>query len=352
MKLPLFCLALLTASPVWAKLVSHEARLDVVRRAQLRQNVDPSTMDLLNGPQGEGAYKLGEAVPCKYEEKDPLHPLGGHSPKFPCVDKNGVRLKIKYKGDVNPEVYGEVAGARLLWALGFYAERMYSVKAVCENCPEDPWTSTKESPRATRTFEPVSIQKRLKGTEVSENEGEGWTFDELDLVNDSKGGATRAEADALKLLAVFMNHGDNTPNQQALVCLDGDAGCEKPVMYITDIGGVFGGKGYFASYRHWTRKATIWKDPAKCVADFKGTDPHFKDPKISEAGRKLLADLLGKLSDKQVKDLFLGARFDDLSKRQPPYVGPDGKSRPLTVDDWVKAFVEKRRQILSAHCPG
>jgi hypothetical protein len=344
-------LLLLAAVPSSAKLVSHEARMDLVRRARLRTPVDPSTMDLLNGPQGTGAHKLGEAVPCKYEEKDPLHPLGGHSPKFPCWTPAGERLKVKYKGEANPEVYGEVAGARLLWALGFYAERMYSVKIVCDNCPEDPWTSKKESPRATRVFEPATVQKRLSGTHMSEVEGEGWKFSELDHVNPAKGGATRAEADALRLLAVFMNHGDNTANQQALTCLEGDPDCKSPVMYITDIGGVFGGKGYFTSYRHWTKKRSLWKDAKECVADYEATDEKSNDPEISEAGRKLLADLLGKLSESQVRDLFLGARFDHFSKRQPPFIGPDGKSRPLTVDDWVKAFLDKRAQIASARCP-
>lgn len=344
-------LVALVALPASAKLVSREQRLDLVRRARLRQAVDPSTLDLLNGPQGEGSFKLGEAVPCKYEEKDPLHPLGGHSPKFPCWTKSGERLKVKYKGEANPEVYGEVAGSRLLWALGFYAERMYSVKIVCDNCPADPWTSTKDSPRATRTFEPATVQRRLKGTEMSEVEGEGWKFSDLDHINPAKGGASQAEADALRLLAVFMNHGDNTANQQALTCLEGDPDCKNPVMYITDIGGVFGGKGYFASYRHWTKKKSLWKDAKNCVADYTATDEKSNDPEISEAGRQLLSDLLGKLSEKQVRDLFLGARFDDFSKRQPPFIGPDGKSRPLTVDDWVKAFLEKRAQVASARCP-
>lgn len=343
--------ALALALPASAKLVSREQRLDLIRRAQLRVPVDPSTMDLLNGPQGPGAHKAGEEVPCKYEEKDPLKPLGGHSPKFPCWTPTGERLKVKYKGEANPEVYGEVAGARLLWALGFYAERMYSVKILCDNCPEDPWTSKKESPRAKRAFEPATVQKRLKGTEMSEVEGEGWKFSELDYVDEGKGGAARAEVDALKLLAVFMNHGDNTANQQALLCLDGDPDCRRPVMYITDIGGVFGGKGYFTSYRHWTKKKSLWKDAKNCVADYEATDEKANDPEISEAGRKLLSDLLGKLSEKQVRDLFMGARFDHLSKRQPPFVGPDGKSRPLTVDDWAKAFLDKRAQIAAARCP-
>ena len=186
---------------------------------------------------------------------------------------------------------------------------------------------------------------------MSEVEGEGWKFGDLDFINPAKGGATRAEVDALKLLAVFMNHGDNTANQQALVCLDGDPECKRPVMYITDIGGVFGGKGYFTSYKHWTRKKSLWKDAKNCVADYEATDSKSNDPEVSEEGRALLAGLLGKLSDKQIRDLFLGARFDDFSKRQPPFIGKDGKSRPLTVDDWVKAFLAKREDVASARCP-
>lgn len=346
-----FLLVALLPSFSTAKVVSTEQFLDHVRRAKVRIEVDPSKMDLLNGPKEPGAYPLGAEVPCKYEEKDPLHPLGGHSPKFPCHTADGRRLKVKYNGEANPEVYGEVIGARLLWALGFYADRMSSVKILCENCPADPWTSTAASPRAKRPFEPATVQERLKGTEISRAEGEAWTFNDLDLVNPALGGASKAETDALKLLAAFMNHGDNTANQQRLVCLAEDPDCKNPVMYITDVGGVFGGKGYFTSYKHWTKHNKLWKDPAQCVLDFKGTDSGYKDPAISEPGRKLLADLLGKLSEKQVKDLFMGARFDQLAKREQPFIGPDGKSRPLTVDDWVKAFLDKRTQVTSVRCP-
>ena len=52
-----FILLTLVLTPVMAsaKLVSHEQRMDLVRRARLRVPLDPSTMDLLNGPQGAGA---------------------------------------------------------------------------------------------------------------------------------------------------------------------------------------------------------------------------------------------------------------------------------------------------------
>lgn len=347
----LLALLLTAGAPAGAKIVSHEQRLDLIRRAQVRRPVDPAAMDLLNGPQGDGSYTLGEAVPCRYEEKDPVHPLGGHSPKFPCHDKSDVRLKVKYDPEKNREVYGEVLGTRFLWALGFYADRMWSVKVQCENCPADPWTSTKDSPRALRTFEPATIQKRLKGTEVSEVEDEGWSFSELDVVNPAKGGASRADTDALKLAAAFMNHVDDTPNQQRLLCLDADPDCKAPVMYVTDVGGVFGGKNGTTSLRHWAAVKDLWKDKAQCVLALKGTDPDYKEPRISEAGRKLFSDLVGRLSEKQVRDLFLGARVDDLAKREPPVVGADGKPRPATVDDWVALFNEKRRQVESARCP-
>lgn len=342
-------LAAVLAVPAGARMVSHEQRMDVVRRAKLWQAVDVESMDLLNGPSGEGSYKLGEEIKCRYEERDPLRPLGGHTKKFPCHDAAGRRLKVKYDGKANTEVYGEVAASRLFWALGFHAERMYSIKIVCENCPKDPFLSDKP-PRATRTFEPATVQVRLKGEEVSELEGEGWSFDDLARVEEKRGGSSRAEVDAFRLLAALVNHGDNTPNQQRLLCPDGDKACAQPLMYATDLGATFGGATFVPSFRNWSKKS-IWKDPKACVADFHATWKTSRDPKISEAGRKFLADLLGRLSDKQVRDMFQGARFDVLGRYDFPMQGADGKSRRVTVDDWTRAFLKKRDDILKTRCP-
>ena len=305
-------------------------------------------MDTLNGPVGGGSYKLSEEIPCRYEERDPKKPIGGHSPKFPCHDAAGNRLKVKY-GAGNPEVYGEVAATRLFWALGFYAERMYSVKILCDNCPVDPFVSS-STPRALRTFEPATVQKRLAGEELSETKDEGWTFDELEWVDETAGGAPKAHVDAFKLLAAMVNHGDNTPNQQRILCLEDDPDCRRPVLYATDLGSTFGGRDFMTSYRHWSKKKSVWKDAAKCVADFQGSTS-FRDPKISEAGRKFLSDLLERLSEAQIRDLFRGARLDLLGKQERPVPGPDGKVRPVGVDDWVRVFLKKREQIRSARCP-
>jgi hypothetical protein len=333
-----------------ARIVSEEEMADVIHRARVWHPVDVSKMDLLNGDQGPGSYKVGEEIDCRYEERDPLRPIGGHSKKFPCHDASDDRLKVKYDPVNTPKVFSEVAGTRLFWALGFYAERMYSVKIVCQNCPEDPWVSS-ATPRAVRVFDPASVQKRLPGEEVSVTEDEGWTFNQLDGVDETQGGSSRAEVDALKLLSVFVHHGDNTANQQRLLCLKEDPKCERPLMYVTDLGGTFGGKGNFASYKNWAAIGDIWKDRKNCIANFTGTYQGYRDPKISEAGRKFLADLIGALSDKHIQDLFLGARFEQYGRFNPLIQEEDGRSRQVTVDDWVKLFKKKREQILSVRCP-
>ncbi|MBI4348276.1 MAG: hypothetical protein HY553_15650 [Elusimicrobia bacterium] len=348
-KLALFLLALLAASAS-ARVVSEGQRQDVLRRAKVLQPVEVEKMDLLHGPSGPGSYRLGEEIRCKYEEKDPLKPLGGHSRKFPCWDGSGNRLKVKYGGKDNREVFGEVAGARLFWALGFYADPIWSVKIACENCPEDPFRA-QDSPRALRTFEPATVQKRLKGDDIQQSPDQGWTFDELDRIDAGRGGASKAETDALKLLAVFVNHGDNTTNQQRLLCQDGDVKCDHPIAYVTDLGGVFGGLNFETSFRHWTKKTSLWKDPKRCIADYKPTWKPSAGPRIGEAGRKLLSDLLSRLSEAQIRDLFRGARFDQLSRHEPPFAGAGGKSRPLTVDDWVRAFLKRRDELASTRCP-
>lgn len=328
-------------------MVSSEQKQALVRRARVWSPVEVEKMDLLRGPEGPGARAPLEKISCKYEEKDPLKPIGGHSPKFPCHDAAGDRLKVKY-GSSNPEVYAEVAATRLFWALGFPAERMYSVRILCDNCPPDPFKG--DGPRAERLFEPATVQKRQKGEPVWVTKDEGWTFDELDKIDEKRGGSSRAEVDALKILAAFVNHADNTPNQQTLLCPDGDAACAKPVMYVNDLGGTFGGREAFVSFKDWSRRKSLWKDPKACVLDFTGKAEGYKDPKVSEAGRALIAGLLSRLSDAQIRDLFTAARFDLLARNGRPIVGADGKARPVTVDDWVSEFKRRREQISSAKC--
>jgi hypothetical protein len=69
----------------------------------------------------------------------------------------------------------------------------------------------------------------------------------------------------------------------------------------------------------------------------------FTEARVTEAGRQFAAKLLSDLSDRQIADLFSGARFDQ--KR-----GPFSGSKP--VGGWVRAFKAKVQAIMDGPaCP-
>ena len=74
--------------------------------------------------------------------------------------------------------------------------------------------------------------------------------------------------------------------------------------------------------------------------------PTLKHPVISEAGRRFLADLLGQLTDDQIRGLFEVSDLPDRGWRKP-----QDRDRNGTVDQWVAAFHARRDQIVSHTCP-
>jgi hypothetical protein len=295
--------------------------------------------------------------------------MTGRSPKFTCVIPPDDEVKVKYGPD-NGEVYAEVAATRLLWALGFGADRMYPVKVVCKGCPSE----------AVGT-DIAAIERKMEGTEIESDIETGWAWRELDLVDPDKGGAPLAHRDALKLLAVFLQHTDSKAVQQRLLCLDpkekkdttdaktadkdaaktndtkkekekekevDNGRCKETFMLVQDVGLTFGratksnGAGTSSSFRDWSA-TPIWKDPGRCVGNMvKSMTGTLKDPEISEEGRKFLADLLKQLTDQQLRDLFEVARFARRTLPDQP---------AATIDQWVDVFKKKRTEIVDHVCP-
>jgi hypothetical protein len=288
-------------------------------------------------------------VICGYVEKK----LSGTTQKFECAIGDDV-VKVRY-GKENGEVHGAVLASRLLWALGFGADWVYPVRVTCRGCPSDPWN---EHARVAgeHLFDPAVIERKPKGHEMdSENDG-GWAWPELDLVDEQQGGAPAAQRDALKLLAVFMQHTDTKAEQQRLLCLPdgrtGESECDKPFMMLHDVGLTFGqanrlnrGSVGSVNFDQWSQ-APMWKgDAAACVGHLgKSHTGTLGDPKISEAGRKFLADVLLQLTDQQLHDLFEVARVDQRSRR------PNSAEPPASVDEWVTVFKHKRDQIVTNRC--
>lgn len=322
-------------------------REGIIARSHVWTRTDVARMDLTRGPGGPGSYEAGATVVCEYEDED----LSGNSPKFSCVAAGDDELKVKY-GGTNGEVYGEVAASRLLWALGFGADRMYPVRVVCRGCPRE--LGGLAMIGGGQLFDPAVVERKAPGEEL-EFDPPGWSWTELDTVNPEAGGAPRAHRDALTLLAVLLQHTDSKPQQQRIVCLDTlgeDGRCAHPFLTINDVGLTFGRANWTNANAEsavnldaWSR-TPVWKGDTGCVGNLpRSLTGTLNNPTISEEGRRFLASLLTQLTDRQLHDLFEVARFD-LRPRSPE----SGRSGFPAIQEWVDAFKEKRRQIVERRC--
>ena len=324
-------------------------RASIVARARVWSPTKVGAKNIKQGPSGPGAFPVGATVSCRYLDKK----LGGASPKFACLVGKDDEVRVKFGGG-NGEVFGEVLATRLLWALGFGADRMYPVTVICRGCPKE--LVSVPQPGETVRFDLAVIERRMPGREWPTSGSQGWSWNELTEVDPESGGAPRAHRDALKLLAVFIQHTDSKPEQQRILCVGSRPGRSpascRPFLMISDVGLTFG-RANRANDSHtgsvnlqaW-RQTPVWKDRTGCTGNLsKSLTGTLDDPVISESGRRFLANLLGELTDRQIRELFEVARVR-LRMRVPD----DAASGPATVDEWMEAFKEKRAQIVERRC--
>jgi len=338
---------------------ADDVREDALARATVwtRPAVPLPQVDL-----GRNPGPFPEPALCRFQPSEP----SGATPKFECVFEGGEVLKVKY--GKNPEIHSEAVASRLLAALGFGADRIFLVETLrCFGCPIDPYSFTKTTvvdPRAFVDFHNVSVERRLEGKAIVGKGEEGWSWEELDEAQATGRGASRAERDALRLMAVLLNNWDNRKDNQRLLCLpDGypsepSGHCGKAIAYMHDIGGTLGrvqgtltrvrGKGSEErklDVDAWS-KVPVWKDRAACTVGIKSPRLHgatFDGVTISESGRRLLADQLAQLTPAQMQSLFAGALVSEYAAASPASKDPAR---------WAAVMQEKVRQIREgAPCP-
>ncbi len=353
-----------------------EERIESIRRARVWEPTDVASKDLYNGPAGRMNFAVDEEIPCDFVPQS----LTGFTEKFLCRLDDGAIVKVKYEeGDHYKEEFGEVLGTRLFWALGFYADRMLPVRVRCRGCPRHPWDYVDarkhrilldekgharplpaEAEVGTYTFAPAAIEEKIDAEPIEEKKDQGWRWESLRQVDATVGGATKAELDALRLLNAFVQNADNKSKQNSLVCpradlvegANGNATCRRPILYVDDLGSVFGAGGFVTGrdgrvdYQGW-KSRPVWRDAASCKARLASIGGVFRtstlrDPVIGEAGRALLASLMTQLSDTQIGDLFRAARLESLHQTRSD--GSAGR-REVTLEDWVVLFKAKRDEI-------
>jgi len=342
-----------SASASQPGLTSTQTRLreDALASAQVwsKPAIPISRFDFAaNPPRG---FQVSDEVSCRFV----VRKLSGRTQKFHCQLPDGRIFKVKY-GAQNAELQAEVAGTRLLRALGFSADDMFVVRAVhCDGCPRFPFYSLKCNEQldlpalcfggplaadGVRTFTPVVIERRLDGTVIEASDDQGWSWYEIDRIDSSRGGATRAEVDAFRVVAMLLAHWDNKGANQRLICPAGrelpDGQCAAPVAMIQDLGATFGPMR--VDLPSW-RATPIWRDRAACTISMHALPYEggtFPDVSVSEAGRVMAVRLLEQLSRDQLRQLFIASRMTS-------YDGIDGEAR--NADTWARVFEDKVRQI-------
>jgi hypothetical protein len=335
--------------------LSLEDRSAALRRARVWQPpaIPIEQFDFSRNPAELGPIEPDATISCKYFPEK----VGGLTPKFECILNGGQVVKVKY-GPHNREVFGEVAAARLLTAMGFATDAMYVVKRVrCYGCSESPFAvllglryGVNFQPHpdfdSYVEFEPAVIERKFDANSIEAPSIKGWAWHELDQINPSEGGSTRGEVDALRLTAVFIAHWDNKAENQRLACMEKDYGrsmtsgsqCEHPIAMLQDLGSTFG--PLKVDLNRWAA-SRIWKDQSGCTVSMRSLPYHggtFQDVAISEAGRRIVAEQLSKLSSQQIEQLFEAARF-------PQYSGHSSS-------EWARIFEEKTRAIVERPpCP-
>jgi len=325
--------------------IDNPNQVEALTRAQVWQPTNVASMDVRRGPRDRGAFAPMATVSCRHVDKD----TGGKTPKFACA-MGGDELKVKYGRD-NGEIYAEVAASRLLWTLGFGADRVYPVRVICTGCPESLKADSRR-PDGRAVFEYAVVDREVEGYSVPGWEEPGWAWPDLDRVNPAVGGAPKAHRDALTLLAVLLQHTDSKRVQQRFICLgppnNGD-NCARPFLMIADVGKTFGKANTLnrdepgsVNLKNW-RAERVWKDSSECVGNLpKSLTGTLDNPVISEAGRRFLADLLSRLTDRQMYNLFEAARFASRTS--------DGDEPPGSVKEWVDALKAKIAEVVNRDC--
>jgi hypothetical protein len=330
--------------------LTRDTRVAFIQKAQVWSPTDVSKMNMREGPAAPGAFHPNELVTCDFVERK----MSGHSRKFYCAIQPDDIVKVRY-GPVNGEVQGSVLATRLLWALGFAADRVYPVRVRCRGCATDPWNN-RQRVNDVHEFDPAVIERPAAGVEMREGSKEAeWAWPELELVEAAHGGAPLEQLDALRLLAVFMQHTDTKPKQQRLLCLPGglrmDGVCERPFLLLHDVGLTFGHANEFnrnkeasVNLEEWAA-TPVWRNAADCVGHLgKSNTGTLENPRIGEAGRRFLAALLEQLTDGQLRDLFEVAGVDRRA------LGSGAHAAPARIDDWIRTFKEKRNEIVANRC--
>jgi hypothetical protein len=276
-----------------------------------REPKDIRSENLFYGPGGKEHEPKG---PFTFLKED----LDGTNPKYDVRDEEGVKWKIKLGAEARPET----VASRFVWAIGFHADEDYFLPEVrVTGLPA-------QVHRGQKLIEAGGVMRnvRLK-REQGEKKVDIWSWRTNPFVG------TR-ELDGLRVMMAVINNWDLKDENNAIRDEKRKDDGDKRVYEVSDLGASFGTTGRGLSHtkskgnlRAYTRSKFIKKERPEFV-DFNVPsrpamvilfNPHefFSRMGMRWIGRDIprqnarwIGDLLGQLSQDQIRDAFRSAGYE------------------------------------------
>ena len=271
---------LMAASATVAQKKSKAAKPAPTGKAVMWEPVNIESMDLFDGP---GASMCPDLSKIRFieEEKD------GHNTKYRIEDGAGNIWVAKLGREAKPET----AAVRLLWGLGYKTEINHLVPSI--TIP------------GKGTFQNVRLEARPANVERLDE----WKWKDNPFVG-------KPELQGLKIMMVFMKNWDVLDLQNKVL----QVGDEQHYI-VSDLGSTFGKLGNnnlpiiyrlgrsTGNPKHYAKTKLIRKvKDGEVILSYKGKSRSvFQGIKVADA--RWLADLMNRLSDKQISDAFRAANY-------------------------------------------
>ncbi len=271
-----------------------------------RDPVDIASRNLYYGPGGKAHEPQGTFTFVKED-------LTGSNPKFDVVDQDGVKWRVKMGEEARPET----AAARLVWAVGYFANEDYFMQVLrVQNMPRLGRGGNLVSKDGT--IHNVRLKRHLK----DQKKIGIWSWEKNPFTN------TR-EWYGLRVLMAVINNWDLKDYNNSIYQVLGDSPEQRYV--VSDLGSSFGTtglnwnpKGTLKAYRHskWVnRMAPDYIDfnvPSRpAFGTFLAIPEVVQRLGLVWIGRHIptqdadwMGRLLAQLSPNQIRDAFRGAGYN------------------------------------------
>jgi hypothetical protein len=287
----LIAMCALLASVLWQPAIAQDKKskktdaLLTGTPVLMRDNPDPESLDLYNGPGGKEMAPDLSNVTFLEEEK------GGWSKKYRVQDGSGKVWIAK----LSSESQSETAATRIVWAAGYYTDISYLVPRL--------------EIKGKGLFENVRLEARPKGMKRLD----AWQWESNPFVGTK-------EFQGLKVLMVLLNNWDIKDENNKIIAVNNTDTGERELRYIvSDLGATLGKLGGFISrsrnkpedFINAKFVKGVEGDKVRFNYSGKNTDI-FRDITVEQA--QWLGERLSRLSDAQISDAFRAGNYsqDDI----------------------------------------